>query len=231
MRSIDLLAVWYLFIFGGFVPYLSIQSSRKVRAGAPIPPKKKIFLHTVIMELLFLGIALFAAAARHISVFNRGTLSPTALLTAAAFLAIALGAMPLLWKYSSDERKKRTLLSRPEATSDLGGWLAVSLAAGVVEEIVYRGVMLALVLPMTQNWYAAVGICVLCFALGHGNQGMWRAAFVGALATGFHALVALTGSLFLAMTVHFTYDFIAGVIYIRLAKQFHSAPAASQQPA
>ena len=44
MNNLDPVAVWYLFIFGVFVPYLAIQSSRKVKAGAPIPPKRKIFL-------------------------------------------------------------------------------------------------------------------------------------------------------------------------------------------
>ena len=225
------MAVWYLFIFGLFVPYLAIQSSRKIRAGAPVPPKKKIFLNTVLMEIFFLAIALFTAKSRDIEVFARGTLTVNALLLALAIFAIALGTLPLRWRLSSNESKKRLLLSRPEAASDLGRWFAVSLAAGVVEEIVFRGVMLALLLPITGNWYAAVAICVLCFALGHGNQGLWRAAFLGALAIGCHALVALTGSLFLAMTVHFVYDFLGGVVYIRLARQFRSAPATEQLPA
>ena len=125
MNNLDPLAAWYLFIFGVFVPYLAIQSSRKVKAGAPIPPKKKVFLNTVLMEICFLAIALYVARSRGIDVFVRGTLSWNAILLALAIFAIALGTLPLRWKLSSDESKKRLLRSRPETANDLGGWFAL----------------------------------------------------------------------------------------------------------
>jgi membrane protease YdiL (CAAX protease family) len=50
------------------------------------------------------------------------------------------------------------------------GWsLLVSLAAGTVEEITYRGAMFALLLAMTRNWWTAVTTYVF-FSLGHANQ-------------------------------------------------------------
>jgi membrane protease YdiL (CAAX protease family) len=45
----------------------------------------------------------------------------------------------------------------------------VSLAAGTVEEITYRGAMFALLLAMTRNWWTAVTTYVF-FSLGHANQ-------------------------------------------------------------
>jgi membrane protease YdiL (CAAX protease family) len=222
----NLLAIWFLFIFGLFVPYLTIKSARAVRAGATVPPRKRIFLSTIIMLLLFLVVSLFAAREAGIDVFARGTVSLRALAAALAMLAICLAIMPLLWRTSSDADRRRTLLTRPQQTGDLGWWFLVSLAAGTVEEITYRGVMVAILLTLTRSWWLAVAISVLCFTLGHANQCISRMLVIAAIALGCHLLVLLTGALYLAMAVHFTYDFLVGIIYVRFAKQM--PPAFSQ---
>ena len=219
----DLLAIWFLLIFGVFVPYIAFQSGRRIRAGAPIPPRKRIFINVLVMQILFLGISLLTARYREIDVFVAGRFSSKAVILAIGMLGIGLGVMPLFWRRSSDDEKRQTLLARPNETSDLGWWFLVSLAAGTVEEITYRGVMFALLLPMTRNRWTAAAICVLFFALGHANQRLSRMIFIGAIAIGCHALVWMTGALYLAMAVHFTYDFIAGIIYLRWARRMHPA--------
>jgi membrane protease YdiL (CAAX protease family) len=219
----DLLAIWFLLIFGVFVPYIAFQSGRRVRAGAPIPPRKRIFINVLVMQILFLAISLLTARFREIDVFTVGKVSRNAVILAIGMLGVCLGVMPVFWRRSSEGEKRQTLLTRPNEPKDLTWWFLVSLAAGTVEEITYRGVMFALLLPITRNWWMAVAICVLCFALGHANQKLSRMAFVGAIAIGCHALVWMTGALYLAMALHFTYDFIAGIIYLRWAKQMNPA--------
>jgi hypothetical protein len=66
-------------------------------------------------------------------------------------------------------------------------WGALSLAAGV-EEIVYRGVMVAFLLPITGNWWVAVAACIAAFTVGHVNQGWRRMIFIALLALGCHVL-------------------------------------------
>jgi membrane protease YdiL (CAAX protease family) len=215
----DLLAIWFLLIFGVFVPYIAFQSGRRIRAGARIPPRRRIFINVLVMQVLFLAISLLTARFREIDVFTAGKISGNAVILAIGMLGICLGVMPLFWRRSSDDEKRQTLLARPNETRDLGWWFLVSLAAGTVEEITYRGVMFALLLPMTRNRWTAAAICVLFFALGHANQKLSRMIFIGAIAIGSHALVWMTGALYLAMVVHFTYDFLAGIIYLRWARQ------------
>lgn len=220
---LDLLAIWFLFIFGVFVPYISFKSGRRIRAGAPIPPRKRIFKNILVMQVLFLLISLLTARNREIELFPPGRLSIGAVAFAIGMLGIGLSVMPLLWRRSSEEEKRRTLLTRPNDTKDLWWWFLVSLAAGTVEEITYRGVLFALLLAMTRNWWMAAAICVVFFALGHANQGGLRMSFVGAIAVGCHVLVWMTGALYLAMAVHFAYDFIAGIVYLRWAQQMKPA--------
>jgi membrane protease YdiL (CAAX protease family) len=223
LPHLDLLAIWFLFIFGVFVPYISFKSGRRVRAGAPIPPRKRIFKNILVMQILFLLISLLTARNRGIELFPPGRLSIGAVVFAIGMLGIGLSVMPLLWRRSSDEEKRRSLLTRPNDAKDLGWWFLVSLAAGTVEEITYRGVMFALLLAMARNWWTAVAICVFFFALGHANQGLLRMSFVGAIAVGCHVLVWMTGALYMAMAVHFAYDFIAGIVYLRWTQQMKPA--------
>jgi hypothetical protein len=58
VEQMDLLAIWFLLIFGVFVPYVAFQSGRRVRAGAPVPPRKRIFINVLVMQILFLSISL-----------------------------------------------------------------------------------------------------------------------------------------------------------------------------
>ena len=68
-------------------------------------------------------------------------------------------------------------------------------------------------------------VCVLVFAISHFVQG-WRAMVViVALAAASHGIVYLTGDLYTAMFVHVVYDFLAGVMLLRLARADGLLPA------
>ena len=48
---------------------------------------------------------------------------------------------------------------------------------------------------------------------------------IAAIAAAFHVLVMVSGSLYVAMAVHFIYDVIAGFTYARFARQLGLLPA------
>jgi|SRR5689334_303999 len=220
MRNLDPVAVWYLGFFGLVIPFVVIRGRSRGRAGIGIPPLKKQALQTLLMELLFLVIAFSSARARGIQVFTRGSLPLKAIVLAAVVFVLGLFTLPLRWKLLSTEQKLKSLATRPQKPGDLAPWFAVSLAAGIIEEVVYRGVMMAFLMPVTRNWWLSVAICVFLFALGHLNQPILMVALVLVpLTIALHLLVAWTGSLNLAMTLHFLYDFCAGFIFIRIASQ------------
>jgi membrane protease YdiL (CAAX protease family) len=50
---------------------------------------------------------------------------------------------------------------------------------------------------------------------------------IASLGVAMHILAWLTGALYLSMALHFIYDFFAGVIYIRLARQSRAPRAAA----
>jgi membrane protease YdiL (CAAX protease family) len=100
----------------------------------------------------------------------------------------------------------------------------VALTAGIVEEIIYRGVMIALWQRILGSWWAAMMVCVAVFSLVHFLQG-WRAmAAIALTAMAAHLIVRATGDLYTAMTVHFVYDLIAGVVLLRCARRDRVLP-------
>ena len=135
------------------------------------------------------------------------------------------------------------LVSRPHEYGELGWWILVSLAAGIVEEIVYRGVMPSLLTStiagwmgsgapegaapfggsFTTAWCIAVSISIAAFVLGHYGQGAARASFLAVFSLVCHVLVRTTGSLYLAMGFHVLYDIFAGVQSIRAVREMEAS--------
>ena len=99
----------------------------------------------------------------------------------------------------------------------MGWWVAVSVGAGLTEEITYRGVLFQLWSRLTPI-PLAVGLCALVFALVHFHSGARSMAIIFVMALVFHAIVWWTGSLYTAIAVHAIYDLAAGIIFMRLMR-------------
>jgi hypothetical protein len=46
------------------VPYISLKSGRRIRAGAPIPPRRRVFKNILVMQIIFLLISLYGSQSR-----------------------------------------------------------------------------------------------------------------------------------------------------------------------
>jgi membrane protease YdiL (CAAX protease family) len=90
-------------------------------------------------------------------------------------------------------------------------WLVVGLSftAGIVEEAVFRGLLIAGGVALGLSVYAAAALSLVLFAWGHVYQG--RAGVIGALTFGFvfTALFLITGSLLFPIILHVAQDIVA----------------------
>jgi membrane protease YdiL (CAAX protease family) len=102
-------------------------------------------------------------------------------------------------------------------------WVALSTTAGICEEILFRGFLPALL----ATWIgpvAAVAVACLTFGFAHlylGARGAIRAGIAGVAMS---VVVALTGSLWVAMVLHAAIDLHSGALGA-------AAMAATQEPA
>ena len=100
-------------------------------------------------------------------------------------------------------------LMTPKTKKEKRWWVFVSLAAGVSEEIIFRGAYIFLIASMFPNLsiYLVFGLAVILFGFGHlyqGAKGLIISTLVGAL---FTAVFIVSGSLIIVVVIHFLTDF------------------------
>ena len=218
----------FLLVISALFPLLAIRTAFAVRQPGRTPTAAQHLASVAISQAMMLLLALCALRSDALELFPPLELGWKEPLLALAFLAPALGTLPLRWRWKPLEQRRRNLWLYPRGPRDLARWAIVSLLAGTIEEIVYRGVLLQLWQRLLGSWWPAMLVCVLVFSVAHFVQG-WRAMVVIlALGAASHLIVRLTGNLYTAMFVHVVYDFAAGIVLMRLARADGLLEAASE---
>lgn len=99
----------------------------------------------------------------------------------------------------------------PRTRGELVWFGGMSLTAGFCEEFLFRGYFILALAPWL-GWWGAAALAVLIFASGHAYQGwngVLRTGIVGIL---FTLVVAICGSLWPAIVLHFILDLGMGTI-------------------
>lgn len=94
-------------------------------------------------------------------------------------------------------------------------WIAAAVAAAIVEEYCYRGVLTALLGEALGMW-PAVLLSALAFGGAHLGQGWRGAGFSAAFGLALQLLCFMHGGLLAAILVHFAYDMLAAFLGHRL---------------
>lgn len=222
---------YYVFFLGIFLPAVCVRSYYRLKAGAPFPKKPLVHKQTIIMHGLMLFLAYFTWRSIGIGafLFPRPAIGWKDGAAGLGTLVVFVAVMYPQWKSKSIEKRERTYRLMPTSSSEMGWWCSVSLSAGIIEEIVYRGVLFSILYYWLDNWWAATLLCAASFALGHAIQGLRSTLIIFCMSIVFQGLVRFTGSLYVAMAVHAIYDMIAGLAYLSFYKRFsgEAAPPAT----
>ena len=129
----------------------------------------------------------------------------------AAGMALGIMARPILALVSSKAAAGQAKMIQPlapflpKSPRALVWGLGVSLAAGVAEEIAYRGFLMAYLTSMAPTW-GAVAASALLFGAAHLYQGLVGVMATAALGAVFAVMYLSTGSLLLPMLLHTLID-------------------------
>lgn len=211
--EIGLAGIWHIVFFGILIPYSAIRGKRRLDAAKKLPPRKRYLIGVVVQQLVFAAAALFVAWREWIDLFPPFEPRVLDLGAGALVLAALIAFMAQRWKRNVEKRVRRLWMFMPRDGVEKLLWTCVSICAGIGEEIVYRGVLYTLLGRLTGSFVLAAALCVASFAVAHWLQGRSSAIAIGAFAALFHGLVALCGSLYVAMAVHVLYDLAAGFGY------------------
>ena len=191
----------------------------------PLPDRLRHFRRATLELSCLAAGSLAVAWAQRMPLFPRTFPSWRGLLAGVAAYGMAVLFMRPRWRSAVERQVRVAHLFMPSNGRERSWWLGVSLLAGVGEEITWRGVQTGLLVAATGSYAIAAVLSALSFGGAHAVQGWKSAAVIVLFALGFQALVWLTGSLYVAMAVHISFDVTAGLSYGRLGRQFGYRPA------
>jgi membrane protease YdiL (CAAX protease family) len=211
-RHVGTFGYLHLLAFGVLLPLLVIRSARGLRERG-YPPRSKHFIAVIAQQVLFITVSVAVARAENLDLWAPPAGWRSAAFIAAVSLAVMVGVMAPRWRRNVEEREWKLYYFMPRSPGERSLWGGVSLFAGFGEELIYRGVMYALLWRLSGSWAAAALLVAVVFAVSHFMQGWKSMLVIFVIAVGFQAIYNLTGSLFPGMAVHFLYDLIAGLLY------------------
>jgi len=137
-----------------------------------------------------------------------------ALLTLAA-IAVLLIQLRQIRSASQDEiddlklRLGNLAIIVPHTRGELGRFYALSVTAGIVEEVLWRGFLIWYLSQFMPLWVAAL-VSGVGFGLAHAYQGAINLPKIALVGTVFAGLYLLSGSLWLPMVLHAALDILQG---------------------
>lgn len=97
----------------------------------------------------------------------------------------------------------------PRSTAETRAFNALSVTAGVCEEVLYRGFLIAYLKAITGAWPSAL-LSSAVFGLGHSYQGTKGVIKTGILGLVMAGLYVISGSLIVPIVVHAVIDIVSG---------------------
>jgi membrane protease YdiL (CAAX protease family) len=197
---------------------LAVAERRRADVDPPsddvhVPARMQLYLQALLTHAVLLGAGVAAARVEGIVLFPRTAIAPRDLGAAALTLIAVVAIGELSWRSRSAGERDRLWVRRilPHSRSERRTWIVVSAGAAIAEEVAYRGVFVALAAAATGSLPIAVIASAIAFALVHAPQGPAGIGYVFVIALIHQALVLVTGTLLLAIGVHFAYDVLAGL--------------------
>jgi membrane protease YdiL (CAAX protease family) len=209
------------------------MANLKRDAGANVPGVRSRLYRGIMLELWLVTIAtlvFWATRGRAWSMLGLGEPGGEYLWIGLGVAGVAIAALIVQTVVATrtDPAKLRGSVESlghliPHDAGELRLFNAVSITAGVCEEVLYRGFLLAY-LGAWMGWPAALVVSSLVFGLGHGYQGATGVIKAGLVGLLMGSIVLLTGSLWAAIILHAAIDLSAG----RIGYRVYATPLAAR---
>lgn len=232
MTSFDVLFLLLLFVVQPVTGRMGWNRLlRRVAAGQP-PKRPVLYAHTALVEWLALAVlaAFWVLLDRPWAWLGvHGAAGPGFYVTLAvgvvALLALALSAHRTRRLGAPARREARASFGDlghflPQTDRELRAFFGLSVTAGVVEELLYRGFALW-ALSLWMPLWLAVLLSSLAFGLAHGYQGAGGMLRTGALGLVFALMFLASGSIWVPIVLHVLVDVVQGV---QIRELYRDAP-------
>ncbi len=233
MHIVDHLFVLLLFVVQPIHGAMSYRRwVARIKAGEPAD-RARLYMQTLALEWVALPPL---GVARHLlgrPVADLGFVPPggNGFWIGAVVLVLLTGYLIYAWRRSltlTQEQKNKHIEPLgdlihflPRTDRDYRHFVAVSITAGVVEEILYRGFAFWYLAQFMPIW-AVIAVSSVAFGLGHSYQGASGVAKVTLIGLAFGVLYVATGSIWLPMLAHAILDVLQGASIVELLRRSDS---------
>lgn len=204
----------HIALFTLIVPVAALASARMLERS-PLPERAPLYRSLIRQQLFFLLVSLVVAHIKGLPLVKVPHDTLGAIGVAIALLLGLIGALHPLARRMLHRRRQSSLLAMPFTARERRLWVGVSIAAGVSEEISYRGVLTPLLALALGSPRLGALVSALAFGGAHAVQGVYGALVSFLVALLFQWLTAWSGSLLPAIVVHATFDVVSGFAYAR----------------
>lgn len=210
------------------LPLGALRQHKRMEAAALKVSRWRIYASGVTTHLMLL--ILVFAAARDSGIALLRPYHVEGWHVAFGAVALAPGLLLLLKRFRREDpvARERLLLIAPRTPGELTAFYGLSISAGVIEELAYRGMLFTLLATLLHSWWLAAIVASIAFGMVHLFQGWRSAGIAGLIALRDHIVVGVTGTLFVAMVVHALHDIISGTVIARRAREADVAAQAAR---
>ena len=202
----------------GFIGFRRLL--RRVAGGEKVN-RSQLYRNTLIghWTLFFMGMALWALAERPWSAL--GLSLDLDLWFGVGVILSILGIVALVMQIRQvnaatpdeingiRERLDKLSIIIPQNGNELARFYGLSITAGIVEEILWRGFLIWYFSQFMPLWGAAL-ISTIGFGLAHAYQGLAQLPQITAVSAAFVALYLISGSIWLPIILHAAVDILQG---------------------
>ncbi|HEX4581119.1 MAG TPA: CPBP family intramembrane glutamic endopeptidase [Acidobacteriaceae bacterium] len=140
---------------------------------------------------------------------------------------IVLGAVGLLLRLAHLHPEDiRGVVSQmaPASAGELAFWIALSISAGICEELIFRGYLQQQFTALTHHVWLGIAISAVFFGLAHGYEGKSGVLLIVLYGAFFGILAHLRRSLRAGMFAHAWHDSVSGVVLYFASHLLHRIP-------
>jgi len=230
MEIVDHLLIIIVFVVAPIYGLIDARrNDAKEEAGQPFD-RMRFYRETALEEWGFLAVLVATWFILDRPIVDLGFVAPggrgfwggaVVLMLLTGFL---LGAWRMSKRASNAEKTKhlesigKLIKYIPHNDRELSSFIGVSVTAGIVEEIVYRGFALWYLSHFMPLW-AAVVVSSVAFGFAHSYQGASGAFRCGLVGLAFGIFYVATGSIWLAIIAHAVFDALQGVAARELLRE------------
>ena len=222
----------FFFVIGVVFPTMAIMTektgSEEDMDMSYLPPKKHIYYTNGLMLLIGSLIVFILWNVTYRSFEKLGfhdiLMNPTALwIVVVISLIYIIDTVYNVIQNKKDPHKWQELSHiMPSTWSDYRHFIFLAFAAGICEEIIFRGFMVNYVLEMTSATTFAVPLALIVpafiFAISHIYQGWLSVVKIASISLLFGALYMYTSSLYLVIIIHTVVDLVSGAVLVGVSR-------------